>query len=63
MCNRMGTTAQEVVQEKFMNRDALDNPEQRRQFGHEWCQDKGFKFTFRGAEEPGVSSIILWSWD
>ena len=66
MCNRMGTTAQEVVQEKFVKqfgRGALDDPEQRRQFGHEWCQGKEFKFTFRGAEESGISSIILWSLD
>ena len=66
MHNRMGTTAQEVVQEKFVKqfgRDALDDPEQRRQFGHEWCQDKEFKFTFGGSEEPGISSIMLWSWD
>ena len=52
MHNKMGTTAQEVVQENFVKQfggDALDDNEQRRQFGHEWCQDKEFKFTFGGA--------------
>jgi hypothetical protein len=64
MRNKMGTTAQEVVEEKFVKqfgRDALEDAEQRRRFGHEWCQDRDFKFTFGGAEEPGISNMVLWS--